>query len=202
MRDTGPAADPTPEVYLPQAQQPFSSFTLVVRGGGDAAALAGPVRAAIHAIDPAVPISDVATLEQLFGATVARPRFSLFLLGSFALLALAIAAVGTYGVMSFLVGQRTREIGVRVALGARRGAVMALIMREALRLGAAGVALGLALALALTRALATLLFGVRPTDPATYAGVAAVLGVLLAIAAYLPARRAARVDPMTALRSE
>jgi putative ABC transport system permease protein len=177
-------------------------LTLVVRGTGEAAALVPALRAAVWDTDPDVSISAVQTMDEVVARATASPRFYLLLLGSFASVALALAAVGIYGVMSYSVAQRQNEIGIRMALGARPANVLRLVMGEAMGVAAAGAAAGLAAALALTRLMSGLLYGVAATDPATFAGVGAVLIAVALAATYIPARRAVGVDPLRALRSE
>jgi putative ABC transport system permease protein len=180
----------------------WSWFSYVIRTNGDPAAVAGAARAAIRAVDPNVPVRNVRTLEAVLDEAVAPARWSTTLLGTFAAIALVMAALGVFGVLSFLVTQRTRELGIRIALGAAPAAVRRMVVGQGLGLAASGLALGLAGAYALTRLMTSLLYGVAPTDPITYVGVAALLVGIAAIASYLPARRATRVDPMIALRSE
>ena len=175
-------------------------LTLVLRTGGDPAALAQPARQAIWSVHPGVSISEMTTLDAAVDRALARPRFQSALLGSFAALALVLAAAGIYGVMSYAVSRRTREIGLRLTLGARRGDVLRLILGQAMRRLAIGGALGLAGAWISARALTTMLYGVQPTDPLTFAAVPVILALTALAASYLPARRAARVDPMVAMR--
>ena len=200
-----------PTVFIPSAQTPAGLTRLfgvwfpthvMVRASGDPAALAGAVRAAIHDTDPRVPVGLVRTLDEVLSESVALHRFQMLLIAIFAGLALVLAAVGTYGVMSYLVAQRAHEIGVRVALGAERRDVLGLVMRRGLALAGGGALLGIAGAAALTRLLASQLYGVRPMDPLTFAAVTALLLLVALVACWLPARRAARVDPVVALRSE
>jgi predicted permease len=200
-------ADPT--VYLPylqsadyleSAQGHHAYLTLLVRTSGDPEALARPARQAIWSVHRGVSISAMTTLSAAVDRALARPRFQSALLAAFAALALVLAAAGIYGVMSYAVSRRTREIGLRLTLGARRGDVLRLILSQALRRLAVGGALGLAGAWLSTRALTALLYGVQPTDPLTFGAVPAVLAVTALAASYLPARRAARVDPMVAMR--
>jgi putative ABC transport system permease protein len=193
---------PRPEVYVPRLQAPVNTMSLLVRAAGDPAALAGPVQRQIAALDPALAAGDVLTSERLLAKTTAPSRLTTGMLAVFALLALLIAAIGIYGVISFGVAQRTHEIGVRVALGARRTNVLYLIVGQGAALALAGIVLGLAGALALARALAGLLYGVSPTDPLILTAAAALLAVAALLASYLPARRAAGVDPVLALRQE
>ena len=194
-----------PELYLPYAQLPFINLTnLVIRAGDGvaAASLAGDVRRAVAALDRETALSNVKTLEQHLGAAVAQPRFSALLFGLFALLALALGAVGLYGVMAYSVNERTREIGIRLALGARASDALRLILAEGLKLALIGVAIGLLAAFALTRWMETMLFGVRPADPLTFAVIAMVLLLTALVACWIPARRATKVDPMIALRCQ
>jgi predicted permease len=191
-------SEPTLDMYFPA---PGANY-LVIRGSGNIAALAPSVRAAIRAIDPELPISDLRTLDDVVAESAKSRRWTMALLAAFASLALALALIGIYGVMAWMVGQRTREIGIRMALGANASQVRAMVVRYSLKLSAAGMAIGLAGAFALRRVLASLVFDVSPSDPAIYAGVATLLLAAALLASYLPARRASRVDPSVALRWE
>jgi putative ABC transport system permease protein len=177
------------------------SFAVRASGGGPTA-LAPSVRSAVSAVDRNQPIFDVKPLRQIVADSIALRRLALLLLSAFAAVALALAAAGIYGVMAYAVEQRTHEIGVRMALGARGGDVLRLVVRQGLKLALCGVALGLVVALALTRLMEALLFGVSATDPLTFAGIALLLLVVALTACWLPARRATKVDPMIALRCE
>jgi len=192
------------QVYFPQAQCRFNirAMFVAVRAAGDPAALTSAIRKQAAQLDPEQPVYAVRTMEELLNASVAQPRLNLILLGSFAGLALLLATVGIYGVLAYSVTQRTREIGIRLALGARPNDALLLVVRQGARLALVGIAAGLAGSLVMTRFLSALLFGVTPTDPLTFAAVSAVLlGVALAACA-VPARRAARVEPIVALRYE
>jgi putative ABC transport system permease protein len=203
-RFRGLAAAPPPGVYVPLAQAPSANGAgvLLVRASGDPVLLAPAIRAAVRGLDPGLAVFGVEPLEETVSRSVSERRFTMLLLGLFAALALVLAAVGIHGVLSYAVAQRTREIGVRVALGARPWRVVQLVLMEGLVLSAAGLAIGLAGALALTRLLASLLYGTTPTDPATFIGVMAFLIVVALAASYIPARHATRVDPVVALRTE
>ena len=195
-------AEPRPTAYYVHTGLPYSFMTFVVRTASDPLALAGPVSAAIRSLDAEQPVAEIRSMEQVLATTLARQRFNTTLLGAFAALALVLAAVGIYGVVSYAVAERTHEIGVRMALGARAANVLGMVLLHGLRLTAMGVLVGLVASLAVTRVMETLLFRVKATDPVTFAGVAAVLlGVALA-AVLVPARRATRVDPLVALRYE
>ncbi|MBI3404941.1 MAG: ABC transporter permease [Acidobacteria bacterium] len=192
-----------PEVYMPHAQGiPFSGMTLVLRSSGDARPLIAALRSAIHEMDRDLPVSKIKSMEEWISGSLAQRRFSMTLLVAFASLALLLAAVGIYGVMSYSVTQRTREIGIRMALGARRGDVLRLVVGRSMALSFAGVALGAVLSLALGRLMSTLLFGITPVDVPTFLATALLLATVALAASYLPARRAARVDPLVALRYE
>jgi len=164
--------------------------------------VAAAIRQEVRKIDKDLPVTDVANLPDLIEASVAQPRFRTFLLGLFAAMALVLAAIGIFGVISHSVSQRTREIGIRVALGAQSKDVLKQVLQEGARLAAVGLALGLAGSLAATRLIATLLFGVKPADPLTFVVVAVILASVTLAASYIPARRATRVDPTVALRYE
>ncbi|MGH9767659.1 MAG: ADOP family duplicated permease [Blastocatellia bacterium] len=188
------------EIYRPMAQSTRRTMTLAVRASGDPPQMVAAVRGQVRAADKEIPISNLQTMERLMDKSVAPRRFNMLLLGAFALVGLALAAVGLYGVMSYTVTQRTREIGVRMAMGAQTGDVLRLVIGEGMKLALIGALLGLAGALALTRLLKTLLFGVSATDPLTFIGIAALLIIVALLACWIPALRAAKVDPMVALR--
>ncbi len=190
------------QTYEPYAQQPFSGMTLVARTSGDPAGLSSAIRGEVLKIDKELPISNVKTLEQYLSTSIAQQRFSVLLLGIFAAVAMALACVGIYGVLSYSVTQRRREIGVRMALGAARRDVLRLVVGHAMLLTLIGVAIGLGAAFALTRVMSTLLFGVSATDPMTFGLIALLLIAVALLAALVPARRATKVDPMVALRCE
>ncbi|HTM24712.1 MAG TPA: ABC transporter permease [Vicinamibacterales bacterium] len=194
--------DPRPTLYRPLKQATGLSLSLVLKTGADPDRLRYALAAEVRAVDPDLPTYGVRTMDEMVALATASRRFSTELLGAFAILALVLAAVGIYGVMAFVVGQRTREIGIRIALGARPGAVVRLVLRQALTLAALGIAGGVAAAVMATRLLAGLLFQVRATDPITYTLIVALLGSTAAVAAWRPARRAARVDPIRALRAD
>ena len=191
-----------PMAYWPHPELVFSGMWLMLRTRGDASAVAPAARNVIHAIDPQQPIGEVSTMESLLATSVARARFSASLLTVFSLVALVMAAVGIYGVMSYSVLQRTHEIGVRMALGAQRLDVLSLVVKRGIVLGAIGVVVGLAASFALTRLISTLLFEVTATDTVTFVMVPVGLFLVTLIACYVPARRATRVDPLKALRYE
>ncbi|MBO0797889.1 MAG: ABC transporter permease, partial [Blastocatellia bacterium] len=190
------------QTYLPYSQMPYEYLGVVVRAQRDPAALAPAVEKAIRTIDKDLPIYSIFTMDQLLGNSLAQRRLMLVLLSSFAGLALLLAAAGIYGVISYVVRQRTHEIGMRMALGAQASDVLELILRQGLKLALIGIALGAAAAFALTRLLESQLFGVRPADATTFGAVALVLLLVALIACWLPARRATKVDPMIALRCD
>ncbi len=192
----------TLQTYLPFSQLPGISVGLVVRAERNPLALAAAIKQAIHAIDKDLPVFSIFTMDQLLGNSLAQRRLTLILLASFAVLALLLAAVGIYGVISYTVRQRSRELGIRLALGAQGSDVLKLILREGLKLALIGVALGLAVAFALTRWMESLLFGVRPADPLTFGLIAVVLLCVASLACWIPARRAAQVDPLVSLRCD
>jgi putative ABC transport system permease protein len=194
-------------LYLPYTQVPVTTGLLrapyvAVRAAGTPDAVAGAMRAALRDVDPALPIAEVRTLDDVVAASQSRPRFMTLVLTLFGGVSLTLAAIGVFGVISYSVAQRTRELGIRIALGAQARGVLQLVLGGALRLAAAGVLIGLIGAFALTRFLSAFLFGVSANDPATFAAVSVVLGGVAVLASYLPALRATRVDPLAALRAE
>jgi putative ABC transport system permease protein len=193
---------PPAHVYVPHTQEPLQTVILVAKHGGDPAAMTIAMRRVVQAQDPDMPLYEVRTMEESMRRALWENRIWASLMTVFATLALIIAATGIYGVMAYSVAQRTQEIGIRMALGAARSDVIRLVVGQALRLAVLGVGIGLAGAYAVTRLMASVLFGVSATDPPTFLGVTVILGLSAVIAAWLPAERAARVDPMVALRSE
>jgi predicted permease len=201
-RDTSPDRAPAPQFYMPFAQHPITGISGLVRSRRDARALATEIRAAVSALDAEQPVHSLRPMDAVVADSLGQPRFRTFLLALFGFVAMALASVGIYGVMAYSVAQRTQEIGIRMALGAARGDVLRLVFRQVLRLTGLAVAAGLAGAFLVSRSLESLLYGVRPTDPATFGAVAALLVGVAVLAAYVPARRATRIDPTTALRQE
>jgi putative ABC transport system permease protein len=191
-----------PTIYAPHAQLHFNRMMLAIRTTADPLALVPAVKEQVAALDRNLPVSKVQTMEQIVAGSVTQQRFNLTLLGVFAALALLLAAVGIYGVISYSVTQRTREIGVRMALGARAHDVSRLVIGQCIKLALLGVALGLGGALALTRWMKTLLFNVSETDPLTFTAIAFLLTAVALLAGWLPARRATKVDPLVALRHD
>jgi predicted permease len=202
VKELGLAEDSPPEIYVPYAQFPIQSMEVVLRTEVEPRSMAAVAERVVHGLDPELPVARVATLDEVLARSVSEPRFYALLLGSFAAIALFLAALGLFGVMSYAVAQRTRELAVRIALGARRETLLRMVLREALLLGAVGAAVGLAGALLLSHVLASMLFSLSPRDPATLCAVALLLLATAILASYVPARRATRVDPVVALRSE
>jgi putative ABC transport system permease protein len=192
----------TMAIYRPFAQAPIPAMTVVIRTEASASEMGTLLRTAVGELDPNVPVSDIAAMDHVVASSMARPRFAMALLSAFAAVALLLGAIGIYGVIAYTVSQRTREIGVRMALGATPSDAMWMVIRRGAVLTLAGIAAGMLAALGATRLLAGLLYGVSPTDPATFVAVAVVSGIVAIIACYVPARRATRVDPTVALRAE
>jgi len=188
--------------YLNSSSPHQAYLTFVIRSSGNAALESAAIQRAIHSLDRNVTVSEVETMDEVVADANAQPRFYVYLLAAFAGVALILAAVGIYGVMSHSVSRRTHEMAVRMALGAQRSEVMRLVVGESMLLAVIGGLVGLIGALALTPLMKTLLYGVRTSDPATFAVVASVLGIVAALASYIPARRATKVDPIVALRYE
>ncbi len=201
IRHLGPAVPPRPEIYQPFTQNSFTSMAFVVRTAGDPTTLVPALRSAVSRLDPAQPISRVSTMDEHVARSLSRPHFMSTLTSAFGGLALLLSVVGIYGVMAYSVAQRTREIAIRSALGARQRDVLRLVLVKALWLAVAGVTGGLVAAAALTRVLAGQLFGVAPSDPVTYVSVATLLIVVALVAGAIPAARAMRIDGTLALRA-
>jgi putative ABC transport system permease protein len=200
-------ADPRfPQVFSPHAQGVeggvAGSMELAVRTSSDPLSLAASLREQVHQLDKDQSVADMRTLDQVVSASLAQPRLNTLLLTGFAALALLLAAIGVYGVISYAVEQRTREIGIRMALGATRGKVFRLVVGEGMLLALVGLGVGLVAAFGLARLMTSLLYGVTPSDPVTFLAVSILLSGVAFVASYIPARRATKVDPMVALRYE
>ena len=206
VKYSGLDSAPEPTLYVPYFQEGWTDFSremfLVVRTSGDAKAVASSLGNAVRELDRDIPLADVHTMDELLSSSVAQPRFRTLLLALFAGMALVLAAVGIFGVMAYVVSRRTQEIGVRMALGASRGKVLGMVLNEGLRVVLIGVTIGLVAAFGLTRLIKSWLFAVQPADPVTFIGVALTVIAVAALACYIPARRATKVDPMVALRYE
>jgi putative ABC transport system permease protein len=202
IKETALEQEPNPAIYWPHPREPYSFMNFVIRASIDPVSLSAAAAREIHALDPDQPVADVRTLDQVVAKSIARPRFNTLLLAIFAGVALALASVGIYGVMNYSATQRTHEIGIRMALGAKPGDILRLVVGHGMKLTAAGIGLGVVASLALTRVMTNLLFGITATDLPTFLGVSAVLTIVALLANYIPARRATRVDPVIALRYE
>ena len=202
VRHAGPEIEPAPEVFMPTAQDVNGDMRLAIRAEGDPTALARTVRDLVRQVDPTVTIWRVRTIEDLLDEHLAPRRLSMYLIAGFGAIALALALLGIYGVMSYTVSERVPEIGVRLALGAQPAGILRMIVGGGLRLAVCGLAAGIALAVIVTRLATSLLFDVSPTDPTTFATVSIAIMIVAAVACYLPARRAALIDPLRAIRNE
>jgi putative ABC transport system permease protein len=190
------------QVYLPYSQRGMPFLTAVLRTTGDPSGYVPVARRAVQAIDPDLPIANPRTMDELIAQSVGQRRLSMLLLSVFSGIALVLASIGIYGLMSYSVAQRSRELGVRIALGAGRSDVLRLVLRQGMRLAGMGIVVGVAAAFALTRVIASQLYGVTATDPTTFLAVAALLGLTALAANLVPALRATRVDPAVILRDE
>jgi putative ABC transport system permease protein len=202
VRHQGMAAEPRPELYFPYAQRPGRAMSIVVRSDGDEAAVTNLLRSELRDIAPTLPLSNVATMSSLMASSVAQPRFVMSLTAAFGLLALVLASVGIYGVMSYAVSRRTSEMGLRIALGAARTSVLRLIVSQGARVTAVGLAAGLAMAWWGTQEMSMLLFDVDARDAATFVTAPLVLAAVSLIACLVPAVRATRIDPAVTLKGD
>jgi predicted permease len=208
VRSNGLDQDAPAELYLLHHQMPAiaksseRTMYVIARTAGDPSALAGTARRTVHELDPMLAITGIQTMSEMIDLSIAGPRFTMLLLGVFGVVALALASVGIYGIMSHAVRRRTREIGIRMALGARPRDVLRLVVGQGMSLAGLGLVIGVASALAATRLMTKLLFGVSATDPLTFLGIVVLLALVSFVASWLPARRAVSTDPTTALRSE
>jgi predicted permease len=200
IHEGGLANNAVPEFYLPSVVHPPQTAYLVLRTPTDPLRFAGAMRKAVLAVDPDQPLADIKTMESVLTSTFGQRRLTMWLLGSFAGVALLLAIIGIYGVIAYSVARRTQEVGIRRALGAQQADILRLVLRQGLSLSLSGIAIGIAGAFALTRVMKGLLFHITATDPATFAGIAILFVIVALAASYIPARRAARIDPMAALR--
>jgi predicted permease len=202
VRNASLAANVSPEIYLPFPQLPWASMNLVARTAGDPHTLIAALRGSVLTVDREQPVTAVASMDEVMEQAAAQPRFTAWLLSALAAMALLLAVVGIYGAIAYSVAKRTQEMGVRLAMGANRADIVWLVLRQGMVLALSGTAVGLAASLELTRLLESQLYRVSVTDPITFAGCAVVFMAVAALASYLPARRAMRLDPMAALRWE
>jgi len=202
VRDVALSRKPGPMMYVPFAQAPLYGGEVVVRSSLSASSVAAGIRQAVRSIDKNLPVTDIESLNDALGQSISQERFRTFLLGSFSAIALVLAAVGIFGVISYSASQRTHEIGIRIALGAGRRDVLRLILGQGTKLALSGLGIGVVAAVLLMRLMSSLLYSISATDPVTFASVTVILLSVALIACYIPARRAMRVDPMVALRHE
>jgi len=202
VKHYGLATEPRREMYVPYLQRPRHSMTLVVRARSDPINLAKVVHYAVRKVDKDQPVFNTRTMEDILSNSISRPRFSMLFLAIFSAVGLCLAAIGTYGVISYSVSQRTHEIGIRIALGARTSDVLKMVMQQVLKLTLIGLGIGIAAAFALTRVISSMLYNISPTDPVTFVCVSLFLAGVTLLASYIPARRATKVDPMVALKYE
>jgi predicted permease len=202
VKQRGLSAELFPSVYVPYNVLPGGNNSIVVRTRASRVAIETAIRSQVREVDPRLPVIGLSTMEQVVSDSVAQPRFYMTMLAAFAGIALLLAAIGIYGVISFTVAQRSRELGIRIALGASTGRVLRQVLGEGLALTGSGVVIGLIAAFGLTRLISTMLFGVAAVDPVTFGGVAVMLVAIAVLASWLPARRAAAVDPVIAMRAE
>jgi len=200
VRNRGLRSDPVMAFYTPYPQRAFPGMSVAIRAASDPRLLAKTAEAQVLAVDKDLPVTDVETLERHLSKTLSEPRQTMFLIASFAVVALLLAVIGLYGVMAYAVSQRTGEIGIRQAVGAQRGDILRLILTQGIRLSVAGIVLGAIASLALTRLISGMLYRVSATDPVTFAGIAFLFLAVALAASYVPAYRATRVDPLEALR--
>jgi putative ABC transport system permease protein len=202
VKETALAEEANPAIYWPHPREAYQFMNFVLRSAIDPATLTAAAVKEIHALDPDQPVADIRTLDQVVAKSIARPRFNALLLAIFAGVALVLASVGIYGVMNYSAAQRTQEIGIRMALGAKPGDILRLVVGHGMKLTLAGIVIGVIASLALTRVMTNLLFGVTTTDLPTFVAVSAVLTTVALVANYIPARRATRLNPVIALRYE
>jgi putative ABC transport system permease protein len=202
IKETALEQEPNPAIYWPHPREPYPFMNFVIRASIDPVTLSAAAAREIHALDPDQPVADIRSLDEVVAKSIARPRFNALLLAIFAGVALVLASVGIYGVMNYSATQRTQEIGIRMALGAKPSDILRLVVGHGMKLTFAGIAIGLTASLALTRVMTNLLFGITATDLPTFLGVSAVLTLVALLANYIPARRATRINPVVALRYE
>jgi predicted permease len=195
-------SNPRIAFYVAHTQFPTRAMTVAFRSRPDSAAMLSATKSTLRSLDPDLPMYHARTMEQQVNESLAQRRFSMMLLGVFAVVALALATIGIYGVMAYLVNQGTRELGIRIALGASQRNILGLVVRQGMVLAISGVTIGLAAAFLLTRLMRSLLFGIEATDPITFAGISLLLAAIALLACYVPAQRAARIDPLISLRCE
>ncbi|HYE73172.1 MAG TPA: ABC transporter permease [Blastocatellia bacterium] len=202
VKHRGLNTDVRPEIYVPHAQAPIGTMTLVLRTAGDPMAMAATIRKTVQSLDAEQPLFNIRALDRLRNESIAPQRFILMLLGLFAVVALFLSGLGIFGVITYTVNQRTRELGIRMALGAQASDILRLVVRQGMKLVIVGIVIGLGCALAVSRLIKALLFGIGPSDPITFIAVASILAAVAALACWIPARRATNVDPLIALRYE
>jgi ABC-type antimicrobial peptide transport system permease subunit len=199
-RPDSPKAEPA--FWWPEMQQGQPDMSIAIRARGNPELLADALRNEVHRLDPALAVADVQIMDKIVDSSVSAPRFAFVLVGLFASLAIMLAAIGTYGVIAYMVGRRTQEFGLRIALGAQRTDLLRMVLRESARLALPGALVGVTLTVSLGRVLSSLIYNVSPADPVIVGSVAGLVLLIALLAAYLPARRASRTDPMVSLRAE